>query len=253
MIATILLLAQMLGVGASTNVTIVSDTKTENAWERKVVMKTEDGRIINDENQVGSSADAAADLEAARHAGEISEAARVAMTGQIARLDAAQESAATNAIGLALVIAPELSYTNLTGFVVKETTANGIDRQWVYYNNELAMKPNRYVVYRGIDNCSTVKVEWVQWSASGETVTVNGRTWSGCHQCTVQRPSWAIGETCLTNPNESRWGGPNGMEFGDMTLTMGDYTLVTAILTNRLNSSEVIYFDNGFFKGFITE
>lgn len=253
MFAALFILAQMFAPPQSTNVTIVSDLKTENAWVRKVVMQTADGDIFNDDDQVGEAADVAADREAAERAGEISIAARDAMTNEISRLSAVQENAATNAIAIALVMAPELSRTNLTAFVVKESTVGSVDTQWVWFNKELSMKPNRYVVYQGFDNCATAKVEWVSWSAAGEEVTVGDRTWSGCHKCTVQRPSWAVGVTCLTNPNESRWGGNRGMDFGDMVLTMGNVTLYTGVLTNKLDSSEVIYFDNGFFMGFITE
>lgn len=253
MIATILLFAQLLGASPSTNITIVSDMKTEKGWERKVVMKDGDGKIFNDSDQVGEAAEAAADREAAERAGEVSEAAREAMLGQITRLTDATENAATNAIAIALVMPPELTRTNLTAFVVKETSTGTVDTQWVWFNRELSMKPNRYVVYQGIANCTTCKVEWTSWSAQGESVTVNGRTWDGCHRCTVNRPGWAQNVTCLTNPNETRWGGSRGMDFGDMTLTMGNTTLFTGVLTNKFDSSEVIYFDNGFFKGFLPE
>lgn len=254
MLASIAVFAQaMLLAAPSTNVTLVSETKIENAWQRKVVMKDGAGKIINDDEQVGEAADAAADREVAEQAGAISDAAKTAMLGQIQRLESASANAAKSAIAVALVMPPELTRENLTGFVVKETSDGSVDTQWVWYNRSLSLKPNRYVVYEGISNCATSKCEWVSWDADGETVVANGREWSGCHKCTVRRPAFAARVPCLTNPNESRWGGPHGMEFGDMTLTMGDKALVTAIITNRLDATERVLFDNGFFKGFIKE
>ena len=254
MLASIAVFAQaMLLAAPSTNVTLVSETKIENAWERKVVMRDGNGKIINDDKQVGESAEAAADREVAEQAGEISDAAKDAMLGQIKRLEDASKDAAKNAIAVALVMPPELTRENLTGFVVKETTDGSVDTQWVWYNKTLSLKPNRYVVYEGIANCVTSKCEWVSWNEDGETVVVNGREWSGCHKCTVRRPAFAVSVPCLTNPNESRWGGMHGMEFGDMILTMDDKSLVTAIITNRFDATERVLFDNGFFKGFIKE
>lgn len=254
MLASIAVFAQaMLLAAPSTNVTLVSETKIENAWQRKVVMKDGAGKIINDDEQVGEAADAAADREVAEQAGAISDAAKTAMLGQIQRLESASANAAKSAIAVALVMPPELTRENLTGFVVKETSDGSVDTQWVWYNRSLSLKPNRYVVYEGISNCATSKCEWVSWDADGETVVANGREWSGCHKCTVRRPAFAARVPCLTNPNESRWGGPHGMEFGDMTLTMGDKALVTAIITNRFDATERVLFDNGFFKGFIKE
>ena len=254
MFASIAVFAQVMLLAApSTNVTLVSETKIENAWERKVIMRDGNGKIMNDDEQVGELAEAAADREVAEQAGEISDAAKDAMLGQIKRLEDASKDAAKNAIAVALVMPPELTRENLTGFVVKETTDGSVDTQWVWYNKTLSLKPNRYVVYEGIANCVTSKCEWVSWNEDGETIVVNGREWSGCHKCTVRRPTFAVSVHCLTNPNESRWGGPHGMEFGDMTLTMGDKALVTAIITNRLDATERILFDNGFFKGFIKE
>lgn len=254
MLASIAVFAQaMLLAAPSTNVTLVSETKIENAWQRKVVMKDGAGKIINDDEQVGEAADAAADREVAEQAGAISDAAKTAMLGQIQRLESASANAAKSAIAVALVMPPELTRENLTGFVVKETSDGFVDTQWVWYNRSLSLKPNRYVVYEGISNCATSKCEWVSWDADGETVVSNGREWSGCHKCTVRRPAFASRVPCLTNPNESRWGGPHGMEFGDMTLTMGDKALITAIITNRFDATERVLFDNGFFKGFIKE
>lgn len=151
MLASIAVFAQaMLLAAPSTNVTLVSETKIENAWQRKVVMKDGAGKIINDDEQVGEAADAAADREVAEQAGAISDAAKTAMLGQIQRLESASANAAKSAIAVALVMPPELTRENLTGFVVKETSDGSVDTQWVWYNRSLSLKPNRYVVYEGI-------------------------------------------------------------------------------------------------------
>ena len=234
-------------LGASgTNIVLVSETHTEKAWERKVVMKRGDGQLINDEGQVGSGAQSAADGQAATQAGEIADASRVAMTNATRVLEEATKTAATNAIALAIVVPPETDRANLTSFVVKTTTDGTTDTQWVYFNREL-VRPNRFVVYETFGKCSTNKATWVNWTSAGESVTVDGKTWSGCHKCTVVRPTWARGESCLTNPNE-KLGGAHGFDFGDLLLTMRGAPLYTGYVTNGI-TGQVIYFDNGFYKG----
>lgn len=248
-----LLLAQLgLFGAASTNVVITSSNVVERAWERKVVMRTGDGDIINDNYQVGESASVAAADEVADRSAEIGEAANVALTDSLALLTTAQASAATNAISLALVIPPETDRTNLTAYVVKtESFDNGTkDRQWVWYNRALDLAPNRFVVYETFGESSTNKVVWMDW-ANPVSVTVNGRTWSGCHVCEVARPTWAVGLPCLDCPND-KWGGPTGIEWGDIVLTMGGVPLFTGFVTNGV-TGKVAYFDNGFFKGFTEE
>lgn len=74
-----------------------------------------------------------------------------------------------------------------------------------------------------------------------------GRTWQGCHVCTVTRPTWAQGATCLDLPND-KLGGPQGFDFGDLTLTVGGRTPYTGFVTNNI-TGEVLYFDQGFNKG----
>ena len=236
-----------LAASAATNVVIASETIEEPAWKRQVVMKSgATGEIINDSGAVGSAAESAAAGEAADRAAEIGEAANAAMTNALEMLNTAQGSAATNSIGLAFVIAPETSRTNLTAFVVKTETSGQIDTQWVWYNRQIDLEPTRFVVYSTYDRATTNKATWVNWTNT-VTVTQNGRTWEGCHVCTVQRPEWAQGKPCLDAPNDTL-GGPAGFDFGDLLLTMEGTPLYTGFVTNGLTGA-VLYFDNGFYKG----
>ena len=251
-LAVILLLLPLaafaqLGATATTNRVYLSETITEPAWKRQVVMKSgATGEIFNDSGAVGSAAETAAAGEAAEHAAEIGDAANAAMTNALRRLNDASANAATNAIGIALVVAPETTRTNLTAFVVKTESDGTNDTQWVWYNRKIDLEPNRFVVYSSFGQAATNKVEWTDWT-NAVTVTHNGRTWEGCHVCTVTRPAWAQGVTCLDNAND-RLGGEFGFDFGDLLLTMGGEPLYTGFVTNGV-TGEVLYFDNGFCKG----
>lgn len=224
-----------------------SNVITNNAWKRDVVMRREpSGQIFNDQRQVGSAADLAAATATAEEAAAIADEANAAMTNEVRRLDDAAASASTNALALALVVRPETTRTNLTYFVVQTTTDGVTDTQWVWCNWDLAIAPNRFVVYQTFGQCTTNKFEWTDWTAK-TNVTVNGRTWQGCRKGTVVRPEWARGKSCLDLPND-RLGGPTGFDFGDMTLTIGGRTPFTGFVTNNI-SGEVLYFDQGINKG----
>ena len=239
--------AQLFADRGATNIVITSETIEEPAWKRRVVMQNgATGEIMNDGGAVGSAAESAASGVAAERAAEIGDAANVAMTNALQTLTAAQAEAATNAIALALVVMPETSRTNLTAYVVKTETAGAVDTQWVWYNRQIDLAPNRYVVYQTHDRAVTNKAEWVDWAAT-TNVTHNGRTWEGCHVCTILRPTWAQGATCLDLPND-RLGGPNGFDFGDLLVTVGGDPAYTGIVSNGVTGA-VLYFDNGFCKG----
>ena len=208
----------------SSSVVYNSSVVTNNAWKRDVVMRHEPtGEIYNDQGRVGSASEVAAANVAADGAADMAEAAHDSMTNQVRRLDVAAASASTNALALALVVRPETSRTNLTFYVVKTET-----------------------VYQGFGQCVTNKFTWTDWSAA-TNVTVNGRTWQGCHRGTVTRPDWARGESCLDLPND-RLGGPSGFDFGDLTVTVGGRVPFTGFVTNGI-TGEVLYFDQGFNKG----
>ena len=218
----------------ATNIVITSETVYEPAWKRSVVMQDGEGMIFNDDGSVGSAAESAAS----------------GVSNALVSLNVAGATAATNAIALALVVMPETSRTNLTAYVVKTETTGIVDTQWVWYNRQIDLAPNRYVVYETHDRAATNKVTWIDWQTT-HTVTHKGRTWQGCHKCTVTRPVWAQGESCLDLPND-KLGGPAGFDFGDILLTMGGAPLYTGFVTNGVTGA-VLYFDNGFCKGSPTE
>ena len=235
--------AQDRAAGIVYNSTVI----TNNAWRRDVVMRHEPtGEIFNDHGKVGSAAQVSAANEAADGAASMAEAANDSMTNQMRRLEAAAASTASNSLAIALVVRPETSRTNITFFVVKTETDGYTDTQWVWCNWDLAMAPNRFVVYETFGKCSTNKFNWTDWNVK-TNVTVNGRTWNGCRMGTVTRPDWARNESCLDLPND-RLGGPSGFDFGDLTITVGGRTPFTGFVTNGI-TGEVLYFDQGFNKG----
>ena len=235
--------AQDRAAGVVYNSTVVTNA----AWRRDVVMRHEPtGEIYNDHGRVGSAAEVAAANEAADGAASMAEAANDSMTNQMRRLEQAAASTSTNALALALVVRPETSRTNLTFYVVQTTTDGYTDTQWVWCNWSIDYPPNRFVVYQAFGQCATNKFTWADGGAT-TNVTVNGRTWYGCHKGTVTRPEWARGESCLDLPND-RLGGPQGFDFGDLTVTVGGRTPFTGFVTNNI-TGEVLYFDQGFNKG----
>ena len=236
-----------LGADRSSSVAYNSNVITNRAWKRDVVMRHEpSGEIYNDQGKVGSASEVAAANEVADSAADVASAAHDSMTNAVRRLDEAGASASTNALAIALVVRPETTRTNLTFFVVK-TESNGIvDTQWVWCNWAIDFPPNRFLVYQTFGQCSTNKFEWDEWTTV-TNLTVNGRTWNGCHKGHVTRPAWAQSKSCLDLPND-RLGGPSGFDFGDLTLTVGWRTPFTGFVTNNV-SGEVLYFDQGFNKG----
>lgn len=249
-LAAILLPAAALAqLGADRSVSVVynSNVVTNKGWERSVVMRHEPtGTVYNDGGAVGSKAEIAAANAAADSAADTAQAANDSMNAQLSRLNDASGGASTNAIGLALVVRPETTRTNLTFFVVKTETDGVIDTQYLWCNWNIVLPPNRFVVYQGFGQCTTNKMKFAQWTNT-VTVTQNGRTWNGCHVGTVTRPTWAQNQSCLDLPND-RLGGPDGFDFGDLTLTVGGAVPYTGFVTNGL-TGEVLYFNNGFNMG----
>ena len=235
--------APMLGARL---VTIESSNVVTRAWRRGVVTVDQEGHLAGDGGVVGEKASTDAIDATASSAGQIADAANQAMLDAMAYLYSNTNNMATNCVMVALSLEPEMVQSNLTGYVVKTTTDGYTDHQWVWYNKVLALKPNRFVTYSYYGGSANVKAEWVGWTTNGVSVTVDGVTWNGCHECTVTRPAFAAGETCLDLPNET-WGGENGIEWGDMLLTSRGIPLYTGFVTNGI-SGEVWYFDNGFRK-----
>ena len=231
----------------SSGIVYNSTVITNNAWRRSVVMRREPtGEIFNDKGKVGSAAEIAAANTAADEAAAVAEAAHDSMTNEVRRLEDAAAQTTTNSVAIALVIRPETTRTNLTFFVVKTETDGYVDTQWVWCNMSIDFPPNRFVVYESFGRCTTNKFSWTDWHAT-TNLTVNGRTWNGCHKGTVTRPDWARGESCLDLPND-RLGGPSGFDFGDLTITVGGRIPYTGFVTNGI-TGEVLYFDQGINKG----
>lgn len=235
--------------GGGTNRVVVSKTVTEVAWRRDVVTVDDLGQIHGDSGKVAQTAETEAVNEVAERSGEIAEAATASMTNSLAYLLTKTNNMATAGLGIALAFPPETDDINLRAFVVKTDTAGLVDTQWVWYNRELSLPPNRTVCYERNDGTSVkVKANWGTWNAAGTNLTVSGKHWSGVHPCTVTRPAWASGKACLDIPNEV-WGGESGMDWGDMVLThSGGLPYFTGYVTNTVDGA-VAYFDNGFLKG----
>lgn len=237
----------LLGAG-ETNRVVQSKVVRENAWKRDVVSTDGLGQIHNDRGLIAETAETAAVNDVADRASEIADAAREVMENSLEYVRGKTHLMSTNGFGIAIAFAPETDDVNIRGFVVKTETVDGTDTQWVHYNREMALPPNRVVVFERNDGTvAKQKVTWEKpWDAAGTNLTVGGRSWSGLHRCTVERPSWAVGRACLDLPNET-WGGEDGMNWGDMVLTHGDVPYYTGFVTNN-EAGVVAHFDNGFLK-----
>lgn len=233
--------------GGSTNRVVTSKTITEKAWTRDIVTVDELGQIHGDSGVVARDTEVAAIGEVADESKRISNAALASMNASMDYLLTKTNNMATAGLGIALAFAPETDDPNLRGFVVDTETIGGYDYQWVHYNAELSLPPNRFVTYETYGTKDIVKCDWIKpWEANGTNIVVSGRNWSGCHRCRVPRPTWAQGKACLEIPNEI-WGGDNGMDWGSMTLTHGGVPYYTGYVTNSVDGL-VAYFDNGFLK-----
>lgn len=261
-VATLLAMT-VIGVLADESATPTADNITEvrssdmtkRAWRKSVVTVDEEGNLGGDQGVVASAVEFNALDTVADEAITISEASQASLTNSLQYLYSNTNNMATSGLGIALAFKPALEDPSPHGFVVKtETeTLNGVvvDRQWVYYNVELSLAPNRLVVYERNDGTiEHVKCKWVSWTNSGTTITVAGETYSGVHECTVERPTWAVGQSCLELPNET-WGGAEGINFGDLLLLQEDGNpYYTGYVTNTVEGL-VAYFDNGFLKELI--
>ena len=239
--------------GSSTNRIVTSKIHTERAWRRDVVTVDQLGRIHGDGGQVAELAETEAVNEVAENSASIADAANASMLASMDYLLSQTNNMASSGMGIAIAFPPENDDPNIRGFVVKTDYENGKDIQYVHYNTELSLPPNRTVTYETYGRSERVKCVWSpKWDAAGTNLVVSGRTWSGVHRCEVQRPSWAQGKSCLDIPNEV-WGGDGGMEWGDMLLTDGNgRPYFTGYVTNGI-THEVAYFDNGFLKEIKTE
>lgn len=241
---------QLIGAakGGGTNRVVVSKTVTEKAWERNVVTVDDLGQIHGDGGVVAEAAETSAINDVATRSGEIADSADASMKASLTYFMTKTNNMATAGLGIAIAFPPETDDPNIRGFVVLSETEGVNDVQWVHYNRELSLPPNRTVVYERNDGTvAKVKANWGKWDSAGTNLTVSGRSWNGVHRCTVARPTWAQGRACLDLPNEP-WGGENGMDFGDIVLThSGGIPYFTGYVTNGV-AGVVAYFDNGFLK-----
>lgn len=233
--------------GSGTNRVVTSKIITEKAWVRKVVTVDQNGQIHNDDGKIAQTAETSAINEVAENAAQISDAATASMNSSLEYLLTKTNNMASAGLGIAIAFPPETDDQNLRGFVVLTEYENGKDIQYVHYNTELSLAPNRTVCYETYGQKTMVKAAWKpKWDAAGTNMVVNGRTWSGVHRCEIDRPAWCLGKSCLDLPNET-WGGDGGMEWGDMVLTHGGIPYFTGYVTNDVDRL-VAYFDNGFLK-----
>lgn len=242
--------AQQLGdLRAGTNVTVVSDIHYEPRWDRTFVRETPEG-IRGDKGRVGSAAADQAVGEFADQASEVSDAALGAITNAMQKVYAVTNLLPQHAYGISFHIAPPQTEGDLRGYVVKTTSDGYTDTQYVWYSQRLTRPLQRYVTYTlaggGLSN--DVACVWQNPFTNTVTVTEGGVTWTGCHVCTVPRPTWACGLPAVDkNPNEV-FGGGEGFDFGDMPVFVDGRPTLTKTVTNKLNSALWIRFDNGVMK-----
>lgn len=231
---------------AVTNTWIVSNTTNSPAWTRQAVMARDNNAIIDPSGVFVSTAETAAQSNAVNRLQDVCDAAIEGMARAVGSLEAVTNQVPETAYHVAVAIPPPTAPASLMGFVVKEETDGTTDTQWVWYSHRLGRKPIRRVVYRTPSGDFSQNVEWVDWNADGETITAHGRTWNGCHKCTVTRPTAARGISAVTRLNEV-FGGESGWSFGGVTVTVGGRTAVTTNLVGK-TTGRVMIIDNGFLK-----
>lgn len=229
-----------------TNTWIVSNTTNAPAWTRQAVMVRPDNTIIDPSGVFVSGAEAAAASNTVDRVQEVSEAAIAGMAQAVGSLTAVTNQIPDTAYQVTVTIPPPTAPASLMGFVVKESTDGERDTQWVWYSHALARKPIRRVVYITPSGTVSQPAEWVDWAAEGETVTAHGRTWTGCHKCTILRPVAARGISAVTRLNE-QFGGDNGFDFGTIIVTVAGRPTVTTNITGR-TTGMTISINNGFIK-----
>ena len=229
---------------AITNTWIVSDSTNANAWTRQAVMVKPNKTIIDPSGVFVAGADAAAQSNAADRVTQISQAALEGMRMAIGALEAETNKVPETAYHVALALPPPDAPQSLMGFVVKETTDGVTDTQWVWYSHRLERKPIRRVVYRTYKGDVSQNAEWVNWNAEGETITAYGRTWQGCHKCTIVRPMAARGVSAVTRQNEV-FGGESGFDFGSVVVMVRGKVGIT---TNLTDAATTLTIKNGFIQ-----
>jgi hypothetical protein len=226
-----------------TNINIVSDSVESRAWTRQAVMVSPSDRVMDLSGAIVAAADAAVQSNEAERVAAVSDAAIEGMKSAFGALYAVTGNVPDVAYHVALAIAPIGSERSLTGFVVKEETDGVTDTQWVWYSHALAAPPVRHVEYTTPNGVFNQSVAWINWNADGETLVVDGRTWKGCHKCTIPRPVSARNLPALTRQNEI-FGGLNGFDFGSAVVTVGGKPAFTGTVSNDVTGA-TLRFDNG--------
>lgn len=243
---TIVLADNALDTSAVTNIWLISNSTNVKAWTRQAVMVKPDKTIIDTSGTFVEAATAAAQSNTVDKLSAISDAAKAGMEEAIGALEAVTNQVPPTAYHVTLSIPPPVAPAALMGFVVKEISDGTIDTQWVWYSHRLARKPIRRVVYKTPSGEYSQNSEWENWDADGETVEAFGRTWQGCHKCTILRPTSARGISAVSRLNEV-FGGDNGFDFGGMAVLVNGRPAITTNLVNAA-TGETMRIDNGFIK-----
>ena len=239
-----------LGASAKTNVTVVSNYELLKARRLFPLMKDETGEFVNDGGIIGSKIETDAIDEVAHAAADLSEAANTAMTNALGYVYEAMKDMARDSVGIAMAFAPEGEPSNLTVYVAHEKTNGTNDTMYVWFSEELTLAPNMFISYEYYGGCVTQKANWAQgWSTVTNIVDNRGRTWEGCHIATIERPTWAINVTCISEPNLPI-GGPGGMNWGGITLLDADdmQPYATGVFTNNIDGL-IMLVEDGAIKG----
>lgn len=232
---------------AVTNTWLVSNSTNVKAWTRQAVMvKSDKKTIIDYSGTFVDAATAAAQSNTIDKIAGLSEAAKAGMDVAIDGLEAVTNQVPPNAYHVAVSIPPPTAPAALMGFIVKQETDGTIDTQWVWYSHRLTRKPIRRVVYKTPTGEFSQNVVWVNWDADGETIEAYGRTWQGCHKCTVPRPKAAHGISAVSRLNEV-FGGESGFDFGGVLVMVNGRPAITTNLVNAA-TGETMRIDNGFIK-----
>ena len=231
---------------AITNVHIVSDSYESKAWTRQAVLATPSNTIMDLSGVFVATAEAVAQSNEAERISAVSDAAIEGMRSAFTALYAVTGNVPESAYHVGMAIPPPEAPRSLMGYIVKEETDGVTDTQWVWYSERLAAAPVRHVEYTTPAGVFSQSAKWVAWTADGETVAINGRTWEGCHKCTITRPEPARNLPALSRRNET-FGGASGFDFGAAIVTVGGKGAFTGEVTNDL-TGVVLRFDNGILK-----
>ena len=236
---------------AVTNTWLISNSTNIKAWTRQAVMVKPDKTIIDPSETFVDAATAAAQSNAVDKIAGLSDAAKAGMEEAVGALKAVTNQVPKTAYHVSVSIPPPTAPAALMGFIVKQTTDGITDTQWVWYSHRLTRKPIRRVVYKTPSGEFSQNVEWVNWNADGETIKAYGRTWQGCHKCTVPRPKAAQGISAVSRLNEV-FGGDSGFDFGGVLVMVNGRPAITTNLVNAA-TGETMRIDNGFIKNITKE